>query len=152
MSERVIKSIDGRRGSFLLFGGLAYLFVGISQVSMISADRESAFSWLPDFMTPHNLGWLWIAAGLVVAIVPLFSRRFVKQEPLAFALLALCPGMWVGVYAGAFLTGAHPGGWVTAVIYALMAGWVWVASDWENPATPITVEVTTGEVGRAGNE
>ena len=67
MPERVIKSLDGKRGAFLFVGGLAYLFIGLSYLVTPTAGRQAAFSWLPEMLTPQLLGWVWVIGGAGVA-------------------------------------------------------------------------------------
>ncbi|MCG7424598.1 hypothetical protein [Kocuria rhizophila] len=141
MPERLITTLDGKRGAFLLIGGLAYLFIGLSYVFASTPGRQAAFQWLPEFMTPPLLGTLWILGGSWTIIVALISRGHPRLENVAFAALMLCPTMWVVIYMGASILGTHQNGWISAVSYGLMALWVWVVSGWDNPTPPVTSPV-----------
>lgn len=143
MPERIIKTLDGKRGSFLLFGGGAYLFIGLSYALATTPGRAAAFSWLPQPLESQMLGWVWVIGGAAVAAVALLSKPLHKYEAAAFSVLMLCPGLWVVIFGMATILGTHPKGWVSAVAYGLMSAWVWVVSGWENPTAPIT-----GQVGR----
>lgn len=138
MPERFIKTLDGKRGAFLLVGGIAYLFIGLSYVVTSTPSREAAFQWLPQVLTPGLLGYLWVMCGVWTAVVALVSRHHERWENAAFASLMLCPMSWVVIYTGASVFGTHPHGWVSAVAYGLMATWVWVVSGWDNPHPPMT--------------
>ena len=134
MPDRVIKSLDGKRGAFLFVGGLAYLFIGLSYLVAPTAGRQAAFSWLPEMLTPQLLGWVWVVGGAGVAVVSLISRAHRCTEPPAFGVLMLCPALWVVIFAVSSIVGVHPTGWVSSIAYGLMAMWVWIAAGWDNPA------------------
>lgn len=138
MPERVIKTLDGKRGSFLLVGGVAYAFIGLSYVITVRPEREAAFSWLPTVITPHLVGIMWLLVGVCVAMSSLFSRNHRGLEPMAFSALMLCPSAFVVVFLVATFTGAHPDGWISAGVYCLMCLWVWIVAGWENPVGPVT--------------
>ena len=133
MPDRVIRTLDGKRGAFLLVGGLAYAFIGLSYVVAPTAGRQAAFSWLPDPLTPQLLGWVWVVGGVGVAVVSLISRAHRATEPPAFGVLMLCPALWVVIFAVSSIVGVHPSGWVSSIAYGLMSMWVWIAAGWDNP-------------------
>lgn len=136
MPERIIKTIDGKRGSFLLFGGGAYLFIGLSYVLATTAGRVAAFSWLPSPLNSQNLGWVWVASGVLVTTAAVLSKPWRRLEAVAFSALMLCPGLWVLIFGMSTVLGVHPHGWVSAIAYGLISAWVWVVSGWDNP-TPV---------------
>lgn len=133
MPHRLLKSIDGHRGDFLLAGGVAFTVVGYSYVSVTTPGRSAAFSWLPMRMDSHEFGWAWVAVGVFTLISALVSAKHKTLARVAFMALIVPPMLWALIFAGAWLTGAHPFGWVSTVSYALMAWWVLIASDWPNP-------------------
>ena len=133
MPERVIKTLDGKRGAFLFVGGLAYLVIGLSYLVASTGARQAAFSWLPEMLTPQLLGWVWVIGGAGVAVVSLISRAHRFTEPPAFGVLMLCPALWVVIFAVSSIVGVHPSGWVSSIAYGLMSMWVWIAAGWDNP-------------------
>lgn len=151
MPHRIIKSVDGKRGDFLLAGGAAFAAIGTSYVAVRTEGRAAAFSWLPGTAGPDELGWIWVVVGLFCMVVALASTRAHKLTAIAYALLMAPPMLWAIVFIGAWLTGAHPLGWVSAISYSLMSLWVWIASDWPNPATsrsdPATGSLRAVETG-----
>lgn len=133
MPHRLIKSVDGKRGDFLLAGGAAFAAIGASYVTVRTVGRNAAFSWLPGTIGPDDLGWIWVVGGLFCMVVALVSTRAPKLTAIAYAVLMAPPMLWAIVFIGSWVTGAHPLGWVSAVSYSLMSLWVWIASDWPNP-------------------
>ena len=86
MPDRLIKTLDGKRGSFLLFGGGAYLFIGLSYALATTPGRAAAFSWLPRPLESQMLGWVWVVGGALVGVVVLAGyvvvlRRAVEPSP-----------------------------------------------------------------------
>ncbi|MBZ6375775.1 MAG: hypothetical protein LBE67_12450 [Kocuria palustris] len=151
MPHRIIKSVDGKRGDFLLAGGAAFAAIGTSYVTVRTQGRESAFSWLPGALGPNELGWIWVVGGVFCIAVALVSKRAHRLTAIAYAALMAPPMLWAIVFIGSWLTGAHPLGWVSAISYSLMSLWVWIASDWPNPKgqrdEPATGSQRTVETG-----
>lgn len=133
MPHRLIKTVDGKRGDFLLAGGAAFAAIGTSYVAVRTEGRDAAFSWLPGTLGPDDLGWIWVVGGVFCMVVALVSTRAHKLTAIAYAALMAPPMLWAIVFIGGWLTGAHPLGWVSAISYSLMSLWVWIASDWPNP-------------------
>ncbi len=147
MPHRLIKTIDGPRGDFLLAGGLVFTAIGYSYVSTTTPGREAGFVWLPTHLDSDELGWVWVVVGLFTVTVALISARFKKLEALAFMVLVVPPTLWALIFIGAWLLGAHPNGWVSAISYSLMAWWVLIASDWPNPPCPPERKAEGGQRG-----
>lgn len=149
MPERVIKTLDGKRGSFLFVGGIAYFFIGLSYIIASTPSRAAAFSWLPNAVTPESLGWVWTIGGIGVAVAALVSRRYRDLEPFAFGVLMLCPVLFVVIFLVATLIGVHPNGWISSGVYGLLSTWVWIAAGWENPRP---VQAVARQLKRGGDE
>lgn len=141
MPHRVIRHIDGHRGSFLLVGGLAYIPIGLSYLITLTRSRQAGFAWLPEFLTPSLLGWVWLLAGATAVAVAFTSRAHPKWERHGFSALITPPVLWSLIFLIAWLhhlipalpaTG-HPTGYLSVISYGLMAGWVGVASGWDEP-------------------
>lgn len=145
MPHRLIKSVDGKRGDFLLAGGAAFAAIGASYVAVRTEGRTAAFSWFPGTVGPDELGWIWVIGGTFCMVVALVSTRAPKLTAVAYAVLMVPPMLWALVFIGAWVTGAHPLGWVPAISYSVMSLWVWIASDWPNPKQP-RAEPDTGSL------
>ena len=73
MPERVIRTLDGKRGSFLLLSGLFYILIGLTYEVVSTPTRSAAFQWLPEAMNPQVLGVVWLVGGgasVVIALCP----------------------------------------------------------------------------------
>ena len=136
MPHRLIKSVDGKRGDFLLAGGASFAAIGASYVAVRTEGRNAAFSWLPGTVGPDELGWIWVIGGTFCVVVALVSKRAPKLTAVAYAVLMVPPMLWALVFIVSWVTGAHPLGWVAAISYSVMSLWVWIASDWPNPKQP----------------
>lgn len=128
--------IDGKRGAFLLAGAAAFTAIGASYVAVRTPSRSAAFSWLPGQIGSDELGWIWVVLGLLCEGSALVSGRCPRIASIGYGLLMAPPALWAVIFLGAWLTGAHPLGWVSALSYGLMATWIWIASDWPNPLPP----------------
>lgn len=132
MPERVIKTLDGKRGAFLLVGGLVYTLIGLSYIIVETHGRVVAFAWLP-VLSPYMLGWVWLLLGVSVAVFALVSRSHTRLEPFAFGALMVCPVPNALIFGAASIIGASRTGWISATLYALIILWVWIVAGWENP-------------------
>ena len=136
MPHRLIKTINGYRGDFLLAGGTAFTAVGYSYVSVTTPGREAGFAWLPTHLDSDELGWLWVGVGLFTLMAGLLSAKSLLLEKLGFMALVVPPLLWAFIFGGAWIQGSHPLGWVSTISYSLMAWWILIASDWPNPPCP----------------
>lgn len=135
MPKRLLRHVDGKRGQFLLVGSGAFTAIGASYILVTTESRSKAFSWLPLHLGPGELGWVWVAVGLFGLFVGALSKCLPpKFNSVAYGALITPPVLWAVVFLIAWVIGAHPLGWVSAISYALMAGWILVVSDWPNPA------------------
>lgn len=132
MPHRVLKTVDGKRGDFLMVGGAAFTAIGVSYVTVETAARVAAFGWFP-WLTPAKMGYFWLVVGVFCLVVSLVSRRWPRLTDVAFTAMMLIPMLHAVVLAGAWAQGIYPTGGSSAVIYMLLAGWIWVVSSWPNP-------------------
>ena len=143
MPERVIRTLDGKRGSFLLLSGLFYILIGLTYEVVSTPTRSAAFQWLPEAMTPQVLGVVWLVGGGASVVIALVSRWASRLERVAFAALMFCPLVWTLIFVGATIMGTHPNGWLSGVMYGFFASTVWVVAGWDNPTPPATGPIRT---------
>lgn len=114
----------GRRGAFLVLFGAVYLLVGysyltLSPVSVVAVRRSLHLALNVAPLTVW--GWVWIAAGAAAVVCGVFC---VGRKGAGFATAVVMPALWAGVYLAGWLNNDIPRGWVSAAIYAALAGGV----------------------------
>lgn len=141
MPHRFIPTVNDKRGDFLLAGSAAFTAIGFSYISVTTRGRSAAFSWLPFEIGPSQLGWLWVAVGVFGVLAALVSKNHPRLEKAGYQLLVVPPMLWAVIFLGAWMSGAHPLGWVSSISYSLMSLWILVVSDWPNPHPPRTTKL-----------
>lgn len=143
MPYRVIKSIDGRRGSVLLTLSLIFLALATSQVFHRPTGRDIALAYLPDWITPALMGIVSYACSIIGLTVALASKK-IKSKWLhgAFGLVMIPPSMMALFYFGAFLLGTSPSAYLSFAIYGGFAWLILQISNWDEPRStpPLTNE------------
>lgn len=134
MPHRLIKTVDGKRGDFLLGGGAAYIMIGLSYVTTLTAGRDRGFAWIPLNIGPQQLGWIWVVVGLLITAVALVSKLYPRLVDIAYGVLIVPPVAWALIFLTSWILGTHALGWVSTVTYMLIGMWVYIASDWPNPS------------------
>lgn len=134
MPHRLIKTVDGKRGDFLLAGGTAYVMIGVSYVTTLTTGRNKGFAWLPLDMGPQQLGWIWVVVGALIAGVALVSKKFPRLVDISYGALMVPPVAWALIFLVSWVLRTHELGWVSTVTYLLVAVWVYIVSGWPNPS------------------
>jgi signal transduction histidine kinase len=127
------KLSPGRRGGFLLLFGALYVLLGYSYMGSRPTDAvRTSLAVAEQLMPLWGYGLLWMAAGLVALVSGLvFSPA---RDALGFGAAILMPTLWSGTYFLAWLHGDSDRGWVTAVIFAIIAAAVAIVSGMVNPS------------------
>lgn len=132
MSGRKVRPVNGRRGAFQLVYAGVYLVIGASFVfSPTAAGRQQALKWLEDVHAVSLFGWLWVVAAFVACIGAFLPR---PQDWFSFFMLVFAPAVWGGLFVIGVLTGAHPFGLISALIYWLFAASPMIVSGMQGPA------------------
>ena len=141
MPERIIHTLDGKRGGFLFIIGIGWLAIGLSYaLGPTTQSRARGFAWLPQWLDANELGWLWVATALVAIVAALTSRAHPRRENLAFGALMIPPVLWSVIFGWAAIIGEHPTGWISSIAYCLFATIIWHCSSWPNPSRHHDVE------------
>lgn len=125
------RTVNGRRGAFLIAFGVAYGGLGYSYAFVEpTAGRAAALAYITNHLSIHWLGIPW----LVVAVVALGSA-FVREpsDRFGYSGLSFLPVIWGGLYVIAWRLGDSPGGWVSGILYAAIAAAPLIVSGMVNP-------------------
>ena len=127
------KQPPSHRRTFLLFTAIVWAAIGTSYaLGATTASRKYGFSWLPESIDASELGWAWIIAA-ILAVIAVVRWRDKRLEALAFGAILVPPSIFSLTFLVAFLVGAHPLGWISAISYGAFAGFVLMAAAWPDP-------------------
>ncbi len=119
----------GRRGSCLLFFAVLDLFYALSLFQPVAEARRSAsVLFIASILPLWAWGTLWLTVG-ILCIIGAFTRR----DRWAFAAAVAIKTLWGGLTLLAWIAGFLERGWLSAVIWLAMAGWVLIISSWPEP-------------------
>lgn len=125
------RRLNGRRGVFLAIFGVIYVAIGLSYIfpTPTSTIRRTV-EWLPIPYVLAAFGLAWLIAGavaLAAAFQPLPDDRF------GFEALAGVACGWTVVNLTSWVLGYSVRGWVSALIFALLAAAVQTVAGMPNP-------------------
>ena len=94
-----------------------------------SLGRQTAFSWLPEWLNYNELGFAWTLCGLFALAVGLFSDRWAhKLVTAAFVLTSTLAFFWAVLFFISFVLGL---GTLTSVAsYAFWALLIYHMGSW----------------------
>jgi hypothetical protein len=122
----------GRRGAFLALFGCAYIMIGFSYTS----DRPTTAVYQSlrvaiKVMPLWCYGVLWMLGGLFAIVVGLSPKR----DGYGFVAAIVLPTLWTLAYFVGWFNGDSARGWVSGLIYLLIASAVAVVSGMPNPTS-----------------
>lgn len=123
----------GRRGTALLFFAMLDLIYAFSLAVPPARARQNPTTRFVDGIAPLEC-WatLWLAVGLIC-----LAGAFAYRDRWAFAAAMALKVLWgVTMLLGWALLGLERG-YVAAIIWLAMAGWVFVISTWPEPTLPV---------------
>lgn len=143
MPRRIIKTIDGRRGAFLVIAGLMFLPVSVSYLFTETAHRASLIAWLPDWVRLWHFGVLFTIASVAGFVIGVISKRVSPRVVgHGFAAIMTPPTVAAGLALLATIFGGAPTGWVSFAYYGGLSALIYLASSWPNPIRPPTAPTT----------
>jgi hypothetical protein len=126
---RALRHRIGFRGATLLFFAVIDLGYGWSLANPLpEAERSATIRWA-DTLIPLPV---WAAWWLTTAAVCVWYA-FRPDDRLGFAAAAVLKGATGMVMATGWAFGYVQRGWVSAVIWLVMAGWVTLIAHWPEP-------------------
>jgi len=123
--------LNGNRGQFLLSFGVIYLAVGIVYALRPSPTVVAAMAWMPAVSTVQICGIAWALSGLA-AMVFAFTPMPIDR----FGFMAL--STWSAAWAISQTLGHSQRGYVSAMIYCLLARVVMIVAGMRNPVPKTT--------------
>jgi hypothetical protein len=143
MPYRIIKTVDGRRGSFLVIAGLMFLPISVSYLFVEYGTRAALLAWLPEWVRLWHFGLVFTIASVAGVTIGLLSKRLSPRfVGYGFAAVMVPPTVAAGLALLASLFGATPLGWVTVAFYGGMSALIYLASSWPNPLPTPTAPTT----------
>lgn len=133
MRRKALAQRVGRRGSCLLF--FAVLDV-LYALSLAKPPPEAKLSPTVAFIAEIAPLDLWALAWLAVGVLCLVGA-FRHHDRWAFTAAVAIKTIWGGTFLLGWILDGLDRGWVSAVIWLAMAGWVYIISSWPEPPTPI---------------
>ena len=130
--RRRVETYLGRRGTFLALFGCVYALIGYSYLTLEVTPLVRHALRLALRLAPLDAyGWAWIGAGVIAVVCGLFCPG---RKTVGFLAAMLMPAMWSLIYLATWLDGDIPRGWVSAVVYVLLAAAVSVVAGMPEPA------------------
>lgn len=125
------RGLNGRRGGFLAIFGVIYVAIGISYVfPPPTSSIRHTLAWIPFAWSLDAIGLAWITAGILAGFA---AFRTVPADRLGFEALAGVAFGWTMLNLLSWLLGYAVRGWVSALIFGLIASAVLTVSGMLNP-------------------
>lgn len=128
------KNMDDRRGGVLVVLGIGYALTGL--VNILTPDSPStdlAFRWLPDNLGANELGALWVACGVTIAVIGLRAAHRPLAVTAGFILGVSVPALWGAIYFTSWFFGNTFGLRGAAVYLTVVTASVVYMAGWTNP-------------------
>lgn len=122
MTIKVGPWVVRRRGAFLALMGAVWVLIGYSYMDIPPSQQPAVHRALHLAITVAPLwvhGLLWIVSG-ILAIGD--GLRKGARSAVGFTAAIIMPTAWMCVYLAAWIDGDVPRGWVSALVFAALAG------------------------------
>jgi hypothetical protein len=129
MPEPLVQRV-GRRGSCLLFFAVLDVLYALSLAKPPPEAKQSPTVAFISHIAPLDL---WAAAWFTVGVI-CFAGAFRRHDRWAFTAAVAIKTVWGGTFLLGWLLAGIDRGWVAAVIWLAMAGWVYIISSWPEAA------------------
>lgn len=133
----------GRRGLLLLMFGLLWMSFGfgVLTVEQLRFTSEPARAPLLSVLDHQQIGWVWIATGVVSLIAGLTRTRHGRSDILGFNALIVPAAVWFLGYVWSYLAWLMDGSgrasaWVAAIVWLIVVVFVLLVAGWPDPDDP----------------
>lgn len=129
-----VRVYDYRRALLTLCAAF-YITIGLAFVFMVaSSDLDRGFGWLPTSADANELGWAWVAGGILIGVAAWTPWRW--SEKVAFGTAILLPAVWACIFAISWAAFDNPLGLRSSLAWALITGLLVLVAAWPNPSLP----------------
>lgn len=123
---RTLAQRIGRRGCALLFFALLDI---VYAASLLSAPTSGSYRFLASMLPLAAWASLWAAVGALCLV-----QAFMRTDRAAFAAASLIKVMWGVVQLLGWILADLDRGYVSAIVWLALAGFVHVIAGWAEPA------------------
>ena len=127
-----VRVYDYRRALLTLCAAF-YIPIGLAHVFMTSG-LDRGFGWLPTSADANELGWAWVAGGILIGVAAWTPWRC--SEKVAFGTAILLPAAWACIFAISWAAFDNPLGLRVSLVWALITGLLVLVAAWPNPSLP----------------
>lgn len=135
-TARALTHRIGRRGAILLILAVIDVAYGMSLIGPASETLGSAATVWRQHYAPL---WVWGAGWLVIAAILIVSA-FLRNDRFGYAAAIGWKIAWSVSTLASWIVGGVPRGWVSSIIWAVVAGMVMVIAGWPEPHTTTRAE------------
>lgn len=121
----------GHRGAFLALFGAVYLLIAYSFLgTRVTPQVRHALRLALNVAPLQVYAWAWAVAGAISVVCGLFCPG---RKAVGFTAAVVMPTLWAVVYFAAWIDGDIPRGWVSGVLFLLLAAAVAVVAGMPEP-------------------
>lgn len=130
VSEALVHHV-GRRGAILLILAIVDVAYGSSLIGPSSDSLGSAaIAWRQHFAPL----WVWGGVWLVVAAILIVSA-FLRNDAIGYFAAIGLKISWSLTTLASWVFGGVERGWLSAIVWMVVAAMVWVIAGWPEPRT-----------------
>jgi hypothetical protein len=126
----------GRRGAILLILAVVDIAVGLSMIGPTSETAGLAATRWREHYAPL---WVWGVGWLVIAAILIVSA-FLRNDRFGYAAAIGWKIAWSATTLASWIIGGVDRGWVSSIIWAVVAGMIVVIGGWPEPHSATRAE------------
>lgn len=122
--------LNDNRGQFLLAFGIIYLAIGLSYALDPGETATRSMAWMPAWSSVQVCGIAWLLAGATAMI---FAFTPIPRDRFGFMALSAWSTAWAIAWAISQALGYNHRGYVSALVFAVLALAVMIVAGMRNP-------------------